>query len=178
VSFQQLYFTNCEQGLSGYAGFQFNAVTDGTSGETMRTVESLTAYEPPRSTAYASTPEELEHCPVNLCFAPGETTILASVRYVGQDSTRRFGNYFAHALASGDLDSDDADLLPIELWRAAWWNCRPAPDSSLPALDGPLGTGPLSREKVAEFLDAHPHRGRLAALLSAAGLAQTGRYWW
>ena len=173
MSFQQLYFTNCEQGLDGQAGFQFNAVTDGTSGETMRTVESLTSYEPPRSTAYASTPEELERCPVNLCFAPGETTILASVRYVGQDSSRRFGNYFAHALASGDLDSDDADLLPIELWRAEWWNRHPAPGTSLPALEGPLGTGPLSRDQVASFLDAHPHRGRLAALLSAAGLAQS-----
>lgn len=173
MSFQQLYFTNCEQGLSGYAGFQFNAVTDGTSGETMRTTESLTAYEPPRSTAYASTPEELERCPVNLCFAPGETTILASVRYVGRDSSRRFGNYFAHALASSDLDADDADLIPIELWRAAWWSCRPAAGTSLPTLEGPLGTGPLSRDKVAGFLDAHPHRGRLAALLSAVGLAQS-----
>ncbi len=172
MSFQQLYFTNCEQGLSGYAGFQFNAVTDGTAGETMRTVESLTSYQPPPSNAYASTPEELERCPVNLCYAPGDTTILASVSYVGRDSSRRFGNYFAHALASGDLDSDDADLLPIELWRAPWWNCHPAPDTSLPTLDGPLGTGPLSRDQVAGFVDAHPHRGRLAALLSAAGLAQ------
>ena len=173
MSFQQLYYTNCERGLSNYAGFQFNAVTDGTSGETMRAVESLTGYEPPRSTAYASTPEELERCPVNLCFAPGDTTILASVKYVGRDSSRRFGNYFAHALASSDLDSDDADLLPIELWRADWWNCRPAPGTSLPALKGPLGTGSLSRDQVASFLDAHPHRGRLAALLSAAGLAQS-----
>jgi hypothetical protein len=172
VSFQQLYFTNCEQGLSGYAGFQFNAVTDGTSGETMRAVESLTSYQPPPSTAYASTPEELDRCPVNLCYAPGDTTIVASVRYVGRDSSLRFGNYFAHALASGDLDSDDADLLPIELWRAPLWNCLPAPDTSLPTLEGPLGTGPLSRDQVAGFLDAHPHRARLASLLSAAGLAQ------
>lgn len=173
MSFHQLYYTNCEHGLSGYAGYQFNAVTDGTSGETLRAVESLTAYEPPRSCAYPSTAEELELCPVNLCFAPGQTTILASVSYVGRDSSQRFGNYFAHALATADLDADDADLLPIELWRAAWWNRRPVPDTSLPALDGPLHAGPLSRERVAGFLADHPHRGRLAALLSAAGLAQS-----
>jgi GTPase-associated protein 1, N-terminal domain type 2/GTPase-associated protein 1, C-terminal domain/GTPase-associated protein 1, middle domain len=173
VSFQQLYYTNCEQGLSGYVGYQFNAVTDGTSAETMRTVESLTAYEPPRSTAYASEPEELDRCPVNLCYAPGKTAILANVRYVGQDPSQRFGNYFAHALATSDLDADDAGLLPIELWRAAWWDCRPVPTTSLPTLEGPLGIGPLDRDQVASFLSVHPHRGRLAALLSAAGLAQT-----
>lgn len=172
MSFQQLYYTSCEHGLSGYAGYQFNAVTDGTSGETMRSVESLTAYEPPRSTAYPGTPEELSLCPVNLCFAPGKTTILANVSYVGRDSSQRFGNYFAHALATGDLDADDADLLPIELWRAAWWNRRPVAGTSLPPLEGPLPAGPLSREQVARFLAAHPHRGRLAALLSAAELAQ------
>jgi hypothetical protein len=173
VSFQQLYYTSCEQGLSGYVGYQFNAVTDGTANETMRTVESLTAYEPPHSCAYANTAPELERCPVNLCFAPGKTTILANVRYVGRDSSQRFGNYFAHALATSDLDSDDASLLPIELWRADWWACQQAVTSLLPALDGPLRTGPLSRNRTAEFLGTHPHRGRLPALLSAAGLAHS-----
>ncbi|HUA29526.1 MAG TPA: GTPase-associated protein 1-related protein [Streptosporangiaceae bacterium] len=173
MSFQQLYYTNCEQGLSGYVGYQFNAVTDGTSAETMRTVESLTAYEPPRSTAYASEPEELERCPVNLCYAPGKTAILANVRYVGQDPSQRFGNYFAHALATSDLDADDGGLLPIELWRAGWWVCSPAPGTSLPTLEGPLKIGPLDRDQVASFLSGHPHRGRLPALLSAAALAQS-----
>jgi GTPase-associated protein 1, N-terminal domain type 2/GTPase-associated protein 1, middle domain len=173
VSFQQLFYTSCEQGLSAYAGYQFNAVTDGTSGETMRTVETLTAYEPPHSCAYADTAEELDGCPVNLCFAPGKIAIVANVRYVGRDSSQRFGNYFAHALATGDLDLEDASLLPIELWRADWWNCRPAAATSLPTLDGPLGTGPLSRNRAAEFLGSHPHRGRLPALLSAAGLARS-----
>jgi hypothetical protein len=174
VSFQQLYYTSCEIGLSGYAGYQFNAVTEGTSGETMRAVESLTGYDPPRSGAYAATPEELERCPVNLCFAPGETDIVASVRYVGRDSSRRFGNYFAHALATADFDDDAGNVLPIELWRAPWWDSRPVATTVLPPLAGPLGPGPLSRERVADFLAGHPHRGRLPALLSAAGRAQRG----
>ena len=118
MSFRQLYYTSCEQGLSVHPGYQFNAVTDGTSGETRLRVEALTAYDPPASGAYADTPEELERCPLNLCFAPGETAIVASVRYTGRDSSRRFGNYFAHAIATSDLEAALPDLLPIQLWRA------------------------------------------------------------
>jgi len=173
MSFQQLYYTSCEVGLSGYAGYQFNAVTDETSGETMRAVEALASYEPPHSLAQASDPADLERCPVNLCFAPGPATVLASVSYVGRDSSNRVGNYFAHALATNDLDADDADLLPIELWQAPWWARSPAPTTSLPAVCGPLATGPLSREAVAQYLDAHPDRARLTALLTAAGLAHS-----
>lgn len=174
MSFQQLYFTSCEQGLSGYAGYQFNAVTDGTSAETMRAVETLTSYEPPQSLAYASDPAELERCPVNLCHAPGQTTIAANVQYVGRDSSRRFGNYFAHAIATGGaLYADDDGLLPIELWRAPWWNSRPAADLTLPELPGPLDPGPLSRPGIRDFLDRHPHRDRLPELASAASLARS-----
>jgi hypothetical protein len=172
VSLRQLYYTSCETGLSGYAGYQFNAVTDGTSEETMRTVESLTSYEPPRSHAQASDALDLDQCPVNLCFAPGKSTILASVSYVGRDSSNRVGNYFAHALASSDLDADDPGLLPIELWRAPWWSRTSSEGTSLPALAGPLRTGPLSRDQVVRFLDAHPHRDQVTALLTAAGRAR------
>jgi hypothetical protein len=173
VSFKQLYYTSCENGLSGYAGYQFNAVTSGTSAETMRTVEALTSYEPPRSLAQSSSPEELARCPVNLCYAPGATTVLASVSYVGRDSSNRVGNFFAHALAADDLDADDPELLPIELWRAPWWQRTTSPDPVLPGLAGPLRTGPLSRDEAARFLGAHPHGDKLTALLTAAGLAQT-----
>ena len=173
MSYQQLYYTSCETGLSGYAGYQFNAVTDETSVKTMRTVETLSSYESPHSLAQASSPDELAQCPVNLCFAPGAPTVLACVSYVGRDSSNRVGNYFAHALATSDLDADDPGLLPIELWRAPWWSTTASAVTSLPALDGPLGTGTaLSREQVTRFLDAHPHRDRLPDLLAAAGLAR------
>jgi hypothetical protein len=173
VSFEQLYYTSCETGLSGYAGFQFNAVTDGTSAETKRAVEALASYEPPRSLAQSTSPDELARCPVNLCFAPGKTTVLASVGYVGRDSSNRVGNYFAHALATSDLDADDAQLLPIELWRAPWWARTVAPSTALPPLPGPLQTGPLSRDEVSQFIETHPDGARIAVLATAAGLAQS-----
>lgn len=173
MSFQQLYYTSCERGLSGYAGYQFNAVTEGTSAETMRQVESLTAYEPPQSSAYPAGPEDLALCPVNLCFAPGKTTIVANVQYTGRDSSRRFGNYFAHALATPSFEQDNAGLLPIELWRAPLWHSQEVEDPGLPAVEGPLPAGPVDGERVGRFLDEHARRDQLPALLSAVGLAQS-----
>jgi hypothetical protein len=54
----QLYYTSCETGLSGFAGFQFNAVTPGIPPDVLRTVESLTSYKPPRWLGARPTPEE------------------------------------------------------------------------------------------------------------------------
>lgn len=172
MSFGQLYYTSCDRGPLGYDGFQFNAVTDGISAQVMRRVEGLTFYEPPLSLAYPQSPAELARCPVNLCFEAGPVTVLANTQYVGRDSARRFGNYFAHALATTDLNADDPGLLPIELWRSACWTTRPAGSATLPPLDGPLPVGPLNRERAAAFLAAHPHRGQVVALLGAVGLAQ------
>jgi hypothetical protein len=176
VSFRQLYYTSCEHGLGNYAGFQFNAATDGTPAETLQAVEALTTYQAPRSRVRASTAQELDQCPVNLCFTPGEAdrdAILANVRYAGRDYSNRTGNYFAHALATADLDKDDPALLPIAAWRAPWWVCRQSPTTSLPGLAGPLEAGPLSRDSVAAFLDEHPHRDLAPTLLTAAGLARS-----
>jgi GTPase-associated protein 1, N-terminal domain type 2/GTPase-associated protein 1, C-terminal domain/GTPase-associated protein 1, middle domain len=173
MSFRQLYYTSCEQGLSGYAGYQFNAVTPGTSAETKRQVESLTGYEAPHSMAYAVDAGDLARCPVNLCYVPGSPTIVANVQYVGKDSSQRFGNYFAHALATAD-GSDFSGLLPIELWRAPLWVAEQARSPELPGVEGPLAPGPLNRAEVARFIAGHPHRDHLPALLSAVGLAREG----
>ena len=172
MSFQQLYYTSCQKGLSGYAGYQFNAVTPGTSAEIMRHVESLAAYEAPRSTAYPETAAELERCPVNLCYVPGQPAVLINVQYIGRDFSRRFGNHFAHALATADGDTDFGDLLPIELWRASLWHAEAIDGTELPEFASPLPRGPLGRGPVAEFLRNHPRHDRLAALLSAVDLSQ------
>jgi GTPase-associated protein 1 len=172
MSFQQLYYTSCEHGLAGYGGFQFNAVTPGTAGETMRTVESLVRYDVPRSLESSIQPDELRRCPVNLCHAPGPVTVLASVCYAGQDSSQRPGNFFAHALAAPDFAAQLGGTLPIELWRGPFWASQQAPSTELPSLSEPLETGTLSREVVSRFLDGHPGRGQLSLLISAAAAAQ------
>src|SRR5262245_62012534 len=105
MAVEQLYYTSCEQGLSGFSGFQFNAVSPGAGADVMHAVEALAGYEPPRSMLSSDTPEDLARCPVNLCFVPEEAgaTVLCA-RYVGRDSAQRFGNYFAHALYTTDFD--------------------------------------------------------------------------
>jgi len=172
MRFPQLYYTSCEQGLSGYAGYQFNAVTAGTSAETRRRVESLTGYEAPRSLAYADAPADLARCPVNLCYVPAPTMIVVNVQYVGRDASRRFGNYFAHAIEVPD--GGLGELLPIELWRAPFWAAEQAPTRELPELAGPLQPGWLSPHEAGRFLAGHPHRERVTELISAAGRACAG----
>ena len=108
----QLYYTSCENGLSGYAGFQFNAVSPGTDPQLMREVEQLTSYQRPR----AARPGEE---PVNLCHefdVASRMDITAQVVYAGLDSSGRPGNYFAHAVATADPDADLQGVRPIELW--------------------------------------------------------------
>lgn len=177
--FQQLYYTSCEHGLSGSSGFQFNAVSERVSAETRHRVEGLAGYEPPRALVESDAPELLARCPVNLCHTPGRqggvTTLC--VRYVGRDSARRFGNYFAHALyTEGDFTRDSGGLLAIELWDSPLWTSRVAATTEIPELRAPLPRGPLSPRSVRGFLRAHPHADQLPALLAAvfAALAEDG----
>lgn len=178
-SFQQLYYTSCEHGLSGSSGFQFNAVSEQVSAETRHRVEGLAGYEPPRSLVESDTPELLARCPVNLSHTPGlrggATTMC--VRYVGRDSARRFGNYFAHALyTEGEFTTDSGGLLAIELWNSPVWTARVADTTGLPELPAPLSRGPLTSRSARAFLRAHQNAEQLPALLAAvfAALAEDG----
>ncbi|MFI0370776.1 GTPase-associated protein 1-related protein [Actinomadura sp. 1N219] len=166
MDFHQLYYTSCRTGLSGYAGYQFNAVTPGVSPEVMHEVEAVSSYEPPGTLGHSPTPEQIEGCPVNLCFVPGPEPIVANVAFTGTDYSGRFGNYFAHALvpASGGMWRGP---LPIELWKAPLWTREAVADTDLPRLPGPLPTGPLRRDAVDRFLDGTPRRRLLPALLAA-----------
>ncbi|MFG2986641.1 GTPase-associated protein 1-related protein [Streptomyces sp. NPDC048258] len=174
--FQQLYYTSCEHGLSGFSGFQFNAVSAGVTVETRQAVEALAGYEPPRSLVESDTPELLERCPVNLCYRPydreGRRATALCVRYVGRDSARRFGNYFAHALHSEDFRAAGGGMLGIELWNSPVWTRTVSPSTEIPALAAPA-PGPLGVPAVREFLRGHPHADRLPDLLAAVFAALT-----
>ncbi|MEU6105385.1 GTPase-associated protein 1-related protein [Streptomyces flaveolus] len=174
--FQQLYYTSCEHGLSGFSGFQFNAVSASVSAETRHAVEALAGYEPPRSMVESDTPELLARCPVNLCYRPydprGRTATVLCVRYVGRDSARRFGNYFAHALHSDDFPAAGGGMLGIELWDSPVWTRSASPDTEIPVLSAPP-RGPLGSRAVRDFLRSHPHAERLPDLLAAVFAALT-----
>lgn len=170
ITYQQLYYTSCEKGLTDYSGFQVKAATPGTSSEVMRRVESLTTYEPPRSLGHAPTAKQIASCPVNLCFLPGEEPVIAHVVFTGTDYSGRLGNYFAHALVCDHVPS----LLPIQLWQADVWKNIEDERADLPAIRGPLTTGPLTRARIDEFLRDSGAMTFLPALLTAVDLAVHG----
>ncbi|HTJ67632.1 MAG TPA: GTPase-associated protein 1-related protein [Actinospica sp.] len=179
MTLHQLYYTSCEHGLTGYAGYQFNAVTPGAGEEMQRQVRSLIAYEPPRSLMYPQDEAELAACPVNLCYRAASAeapAVLANVEYLGRDFSKRFGNYFAHALAAAqqELEAGLGSLLPIELWRSPIWQRAAVDGTNLPALDGELPGGLLHPGTVHEFLRARPSRARLAELVTAVSAAGVG----
>jgi GTPase-associated protein 1 len=178
MAYAQAYYTSCEVGLSGFAGFQFNAATAGLSPQLLREVEALTSYEPPRSLGHHPTPDEIADCPVNLVYRSEPTAILANVRYVGADASGRLGNYFAHALIAQPGPDGFDQVLPIELWGSAFWAGAPVRDRELPALAALPGPAPgegLNRAGVDEFLAGRQHSEQLAALVSAAQEAVLGR---
>jgi hypothetical protein len=170
MGFAQLYYTSCETGLSGFAGFQFNAATPGLTPELLRTVESLTAYKPPRWVSPRPAAAEIASCPVNLVYITEPAPILARVVFVGLDFSQRSGNYFAHALVSSER-VPFGEMLPIELWESPMWASEPVSRTELPALPelppSARGTG-LSPVEVDRFARDAGRAEPLAALLTAA----------
>ena len=171
MGFAQLYYTSCETGLSGFAGFQFNAVTPGLAPGVLRTVESLTSYQAPRGLSARPTAAEIAACPVNLVYTCEPGTIVANVIFTGTDFSQRSGNYFAHALVSQDGASAFGEILPIELWKSSDWASKPVADTELPelaSLPRRSPDGELGREEIGRFLDHGGQGEQLAALLTAA----------
>ncbi|HXZ77438.1 MAG TPA: hypothetical protein VEH31_42110, partial [Streptosporangiaceae bacterium] len=177
MAFQQLYYTSCENGLGGYGGYQFNAITPGVPAAVMREVEDRTVYEPPAWLLADPCPDEPEAYPVAFSHGTSEATgaaITAQVVFTGTDYSGRPGNYFAHALVTGTPEQDFGPLLPVELWGAELWHTSPVDGTELPELPGPPPPGAIDRPGVQAFLDARGADGVLPELLTAVGRAMAG----
>jgi hypothetical protein len=174
MTFQQLYYTSCENGLARYGGYQFNAATPGVSPAVMRDVEDRTVYEPPPWLLTKPCPDEPEAYPIALSYATSEATgtaIIAHAVFAGADYSGRPGNYFVHALATHSPDQDLGGLLPVELWGAQLWRTSPVGYTDLPELTGPLQRGVVDRPGVQAFLDARRAEDVLPKLVTAVGRA-------
>jgi GTPase-associated protein 1, N-terminal domain type 2/GTPase-associated protein 1, middle domain len=175
VAFQQLYYTSCEHGLGGYGGYQFNAVTPGTSPAIMREVEERTVYEPPRWLQAEPAMEEPEAYPVAFSYGIAQGLAIAThAVFTGVDYSGRPGNYFVHALATGAPAEDFGPVLPAELWGAPLWHREPVGQTELAELPGPPLRGNIDRSGVQAFLDARGAQQVLPELLTAAGHALSG----
>ena len=177
MAFQQLYYTSCEHGLGRYGGYQFNAITPGVSPAILREVEERTIYEPPRWLQADPALDEREAYPVAFSYGISEATgmaITAHVVFAGTDYSGRPGNYFAHALVTGEPEQDFGSVLPAELWGAQLWRSTPADGTELPELPGPPSPGVIDRPGVQAFLDARKADDVLPELLTAVGRAMAG----
>lgn len=117
----QLHYTSCRHGLSGHAGFQTRAISEGITPEEQRAMERIGIYEPPRDLPLEPAPNDiLENFPKAFRSLFLETKRLAVIRsvYVGQDYTGRWGNYFSHGLV---LNNFPNDLWPIDFYEWSGW---------------------------------------------------------
>lgn len=168
MTLQQLYYTSCIEGLSGFSGYQFNAATPGVAPETMSRVERFSVYEAPPSMPGRPTRDDIDHSPIALRYDPAPPAIVAQVVYVGADYSNRFGNYFAHTLVTPDPAADLVAPRPIELWRSPVWTNQESPTRELAALSAPLPAGTIDRSGVAAFLAVRGRSASLPVLLTCA----------
>jgi hypothetical protein len=169
AGFGSLYYTDClpGQGLTGRAGFQFQAATPGPAGDATHVVQRAALYEPPAVWMRERRP--VVDYPRSLAHTAEEGFLVtAAGRYLGQEANgTRQGNQFTHAVVTR-LPADYGAVRPAQLWGAPWWADAPAAGTTLPALPPDPAPGPLDVETVRDRIDAtEGGEELLTALVSA-----------
>jgi len=113
----QTYYTSCKKGQLGGAGFQFYSYSEGLSSEEQKEISILGNYLPPFNLPTQPTPEERESLfPVAFSYfklKSGKAGICQS-KYIGQDYSGRYGNFFSHCLI---LEAGDFPFHPIQMFQ-------------------------------------------------------------
>ena len=161
----ELHYTSAEQGLGGSPGFQFVQLSADLDPGICRQVESLLAYEPPRTAPSQPTLAEIADFPIALSYTllAGGAAVLCNTAYTGTDYSGRFGNFYAHALYLPDGPGDLGDILPIDAWASASWRTRP-PAVGLPAGQHIEPGRTITRDTLLAFTSQR--RDQLAAVLT------------
>ncbi len=178
----QLFYTSCESGLSSGKGFQTYSMSPGIRADERREIESLCGYRPPDNLPVQPTPEEISDLfPITFGFRQLQTGryVVWQIKYLGQDYSGRYGNYFVHALV---LESDQLNFNTLAVYPIQWYNSKvfrnrltdgettvTSSPEPLPVLDiRKLAPNPdLTFAKVASFLKEDDRRKLLVPLLSA-----------
>ena len=183
MSHGQAFHTSCRKGLSGTAGFQVNAASDGLDRAQLAAMVAAHArYDAPHDLPFEPTPEQMHDFPVALraTMVPDVGPVVSRTAYVGREyrgadgapDEGRFGNYFCHMVVGAAGDDAFGGLYAIELWDAPHWTTDESPTPALPTLDR-LAPGPLDLQRVLEAVADAP-AGVPAALLDGALLALDG----
>lgn len=169
MSFLQVYYTSCRNGLRGSPGFQVHASSAGIAPAVLQQVERLCVYVPPISAPSRPGPSELEQFPLSLIYQqlPGGVAVIGQARYVGADYSGRFGNYFAHSLVSTSLEVDLGGILPIQLWRSPLWRATEVETTELPAAAPPAASSATDLPQIFRFLHDGGRLEHVAAFVTA-----------
>ncbi|MFZ1220287.1 MAG: hypothetical protein WAO00_13410 [Chthoniobacterales bacterium] len=157
MSYDQLYVTSCQRGVTGGSGFQTLAMSLGVQSAERAQIEGLVGYVKPNGSPDDPTGQELvTSFPVNFGYAilvSGRWCLFQSV-FVELDHNKRRGNYFAHVILGTPSTLPE---LPHRYWQSLTF-VRSAKeveehvvrtgDCSLPTLDADalLPGKPLSLE--------------------------------
>ena len=119
AGFGSLYYTDClpGQGLTGRAGFQFQAATPGPAGDATHVVQRAALYEPPAVWMRERRPV-VDYPRSHAHTAEEGFLVTAAGRYLGQEANgTRQGNQFTHAVVTR-LPADYGAVRPAQLWGA------------------------------------------------------------
>lgn len=126
----QLYYTSCRKGLSSGPGFQAYAMSEGITEDERKEIERYGVYVPPNDLPSQPDPEQIELLfPVSFVFfrlKSGRYGVCQS-KYVGQDYSGRYGNYFCHALI---LENGYWPFYPIQLYGSPVFRDRLTQDEA------------------------------------------------
>jgi|GEM_PF-3449862 len=172
----QLYYTSCRKGLSGYAGFQGRAVSHGMKPDERREIEGRGGYMPPRDLPREPSEDEIRdifpRAFRSFGLGSGRQAIMLAA-YAGKDYSNRWGNYFLHALV---LDGPPAGRWSIDACSWNGWVTALAPGEDerepqpLPAIDasGLFDGEDYSFSELSSFLNESPDRvEKLARMIQA-----------
>ncbi|MFB4314462.1 hypothetical protein [Actinomadura sp. 21ATH] len=149
----QLHYTSARRGPTGRAGFQFVAETPGLPEGARAGVTPYLSYRPPPDAPLSPDDGELGRFPVALLYdRVAERPLLLRCRYLGQDYSGRYGNFFAHAVVAEEEELEG--LRPAELWHSPLWSDGPARVGELPVLDDLAPGDGSDPESLAHWLHA------------------------
>lgn len=171
TEFFQALYTSCENGLTGTKGFQFHAASRELDARLLQKLEKLCTYIPPASAPSQPTNEQLRVFPVSLIFCqlPELGYVTAQIKYIGQDYTGRYGNYFVHALVSKNQKPFEEYFLPIELWHAEFWKEKAEePSIVLSNLASDQAKAGLDLSELDKFFLQSDREGRMSEMIAAA----------
>lgn len=164
MTMRQHYYTSCERGISGGAGFQCKALSEGFSDADLRLVNSMIAYRIPPTLDE----REINTHPVAFRYEYVDLgkCILVNSQSNGTDENGRPGNFFAHTVVT---DPNDFEFFPpIMYWRHPFWKKQDAEARLDIPLEPAFEQDPsLTLEQIWPFLASKKRKTWFIQLLSA-----------